>query len=356
MTTVTPARPQSVPPPRALPARTGRALGDRTRLTLELLAVDPQSVHAVAQALNAPYTTAWSLIKHLVEQGRAERVAPGQYLATPAGRSALYPPAYTQEPAVKPARVVAPPTGWRWTPERKTWLARYYPLLGHRRCSRLLGREPAAVHAMATRLGLRHGADVEGYTLLTQVAEILGRSYSGLWTRAQRAGVLTFPVQAQHSARRRKALVPDWWVDRLMQDLCPPAPGEMALSALRAELGISKTHAQRLATGDGVLRDPGQDAGQQAVTYVSSAVAQRIRQAWSNRPNYPQRGRPVVHAALQRAGANGMTPPALVAATGMTRAALQHHLNGMERDSTLIREGRRYVLTMFTSASEEGRS
>lgn len=346
--------PRSVAPPPAVPGRAAGATGEKTRAVLQFIAMDPKSAQEVADHLNILLEKAHSLLKHLRESGWAERTERGRYQATPAGRSALYPVARRQEPLVKPNRVHPPTRGWRWTPARKAWLVRYYPLLGHRRCSRLLGREPAVVHAMATRLGLRHGAEIEGYILLTELAEVLGKPYGALWSRARRAGTLTFPQQVG-TGRNRKALVPDWWVDQIVEEMRAPQPGEVALAELRTELGMSKTHAQRLAGKDAFLRTAlTRNPSNQATLHVTSETAERIRLAWQERPNRPQLGRPVVYAALHRAGAGGSTEAELMTATGMKDAALRRHLHSLMREHVAYRTGLsgrkptyRYYLCLF---------
>ena len=289
-----------------VPSRLRGILGEKTRAVLDALYWSPQRLTHVMDVTGLPREKAWPLVKHLVERGLVERTGRGLYHATGAGRSALNPVQVRPEQPVKPERVRRPALGWRWSKARVAWLVRFYPVLGPHRCAVLLGRDYQTVHAKATRLGLQWGRDIEGFALLADVARLLDRDYASLYNRARKAGALTFPATAMKQDKRRKALVPDWWVDLIAEETRPPEPGEVPLATLREELGLSKTHAQRLTAGTAVLRVPLQ--GGQAQLHVSAEVAARLRSERKARPTSPAPlGRPAVYAALHRAGPNGLT-------------------------------------------------
>lgn len=308
-------------PDRATPRQRG-VLGEKVRQVLEALYWEPICLNRVVEVTGLPRERVWPLVKHARERGLVERKGRGLYQTSADGCTMLNPVYRAAEAPVAPDRLVKPPTGWKWTKQRCEWLRTFYPLLGPHRCAVLLVRDYATVHAKASRMGLRWGQDIEGYMLLSEVARLLDKNYSNLWVRAKRAGALTFPKSVVDDKHRRKALVPDWWVEQLAAESQPPEPGWVLVETLCAELGLSKTHAQRLTAGKAVLRVP--PAGGQARAYVSAEDADLIRTQRKALPKRrPALGRPAVYAAFARAGAEGLTEREvceyLHSGVGMTR-------------------------------------
>lgn len=311
-------------------ASTGRlrgAHGRTTRPTLEALR-EPGRVPDLVKEMRLPLGTVWATVKHLHEQGLLDRVNPGVYQINARGEEALKP---RPTEAAKLIRTGAPrpPEGKGWTPERSRWLEKHYGRLGHHRCGELLGVNSSAVHAKATKLGLRYG-EVDGYTLPVDVAELLLRDYVMLYSRAERAKVLTFPGTTAGQEYRRKAMVPDWWVEQIADEIQPPEPGDVLLAELRQKVGLSKTQATRVAGRDARLRTP--IKGGQAMLYIPTDVAERITARYREKrktPAAPVVGRGGVLTAIRAAGAEGRTERELYEALPCSQAAVRLHVRAL---------------------------
>lgn len=309
------------------------AYGAETRRVLEALD-RPARVPDLVAELGMTTEVVWDNVKSLHGRGWLTRVARGVYQISDEGRAALNP---ERPKAAKPIRtgVPRPPEGEGWTPERLQWLEKHYSRLGHRRCGELLGLDPKTVHAKATKLGLRFG-EVDGFTLIVDAAELLEHDYAVLYGRAKRAGVLTYPGTVMGNARKRKAMVPDWWLDQIADERQLPSPDDVALAELRQELGLSKTHAARAAGQDAYLRTPRQ--GGQARLYVSWKTAERLRtQFRGKKPPAPVVGPGGVRAAIEAAGTEGMTERELYEALPCSRAAVRLYVRRLLRDGELER-------------------
>lgn len=259
-------------------------------------------------------------IKHLHERGLLIRVARGVYQISAAGEQALSP---RTAPGVRflSKAFRTPPAGPDWTPERTRWLELNYERLGHRRCAELLGKEAATVHARAVKLGLSFG-QVPGHILITELSDMLERDYGALYGCAERAGVLTFPGSVAQQERRPKAMVPEWWADELASEAQPPTPDDVALASLCAELGLSRSHASRLASADAYLRTP--VSGGQARLYVSDDTAGRIRERCRLKaqiPSAPVVGQAGVLSVIEAAGPEGLSGRELYEFLACSRAA-----------------------------------
>ncbi|MFC4426277.1 hypothetical protein [Deinococcus navajonensis] len=319
-------------------ASIGRQQGTRGPLTRRVLETlrSPGGVPDLKQELGLAHEDAWSLVKHLHEQGRLERVSRGVYRITPAGEAALVTP---NPESVKLLRTSArkPPEGKGWTAERVAWLTAHYPRLGHKRCAELLGTTPTAVHAKAAKLGLRFG-EVDGYQLLNDLASLLGFEYRNLIVRAQRAGVLTFPGTVKDQQRRSKAMVPEWWAEQIADERQPPEPNDVSLETLRRELQLGKTQMVRKAGADARLRTP--VTGGQAQLYVSVDAADRLRAEYRERrkvPRPPVVGRAGFLAAIEARGPEGATERELFESGPSSRAAVRLHVRALLRDGLLQR-------------------
>lgn len=323
-------------------ASIGRLQGASGRVTRRVLAAleRPARTPDLVAELGLPLEVVWGAVKGMHERGWVERVSRGVYRATDAGRAALAPRDVSQTRYVR-SGAPTPPAGEGWTPGRRAWLARYYARLGPARCAELLEMKTPTVHAMATRHGLRFG-EVDGYQLITDLAALLERDYVLLYTRAKRAGVLTFPGTVAGKQRRAKALVPDWWVEQIADEIQPPAEGDVALAALRVTLGLSKTQMARRAGADARLRTlPGAGPkGQQAQLYVSAEVAARLgaeQRARRQRPRGAIVGRAGVLAAIAAAGADGRSERELTEALPCSRAAVRLYVRALLRDGETVR-------------------
>lgn len=320
-------------------ARQRGVTGQTTRRVLAALERPARTPDLVLE-LGLTHEDVWSALKHLHHVGWATRLQRGVYQISEAGRVALTTPSPVPAKAIC-VNAKAPPAGTRWTPERTAWLERHYARLGPKRCGDLLGVHWQAVHAKATTLGLRFG-EVDGYQLLTDLAALLQREYTTLYTRAKRAHVLTFPGTVVTQERRSKAMVPDWWVDQIVEEIQPPAEDDVALSTLRATLGLSKTQMARRAGRDARLRTPpGHGSkGQQAQLYVSAAVAERITARYRQRrrtPAAPVVGRGGVLGAITAAGAHGTSERELYEALPCSRAAVRLYVRSLVRDGVIER-------------------
>lgn len=309
------------------------ASGADTRRVLEALE-KPARVPDLVAELGMTTEVVWDNVKSLHGRGWLTRVARGIYQISDDGRAALNP---ERPKAAKPIRTGAPrpPEGKGWTPERIQWLEKHYSRLGHHRCGELLGIDAKTVHARATRMGLRFG-EVDGYTLLGDVAGLLEHDFAVLYSRAKRAGVLTYPGTVMDYAMKRKAMVPDWWVEQIAAERQVPGPDDVALAELRQELGLSKTHAVRVAGQDTYLRTPRK--GGQARLYVSWSTAQRLRAQFRvKKTAAPVVGPGGVRAAIELAGAEGQTERELYEALPCSRAAVRLHVRRLLRDGELER-------------------
>jgi biotin operon repressor len=301
--------------------------GALTRQVLEALR-EPGTVPSVMDELGLLRSDAWAMIKHLHEQGRVERLQRGVYRISDAGEAALQEQAPTKVKTIgKTAQ--HPPAGKGRTPARSIWLERNYSKLGHHRCAELLDMQPANVWAWARSLGVRFG-DVTGYILMTDLSELLGMEYTALWSRAGRAGVLTYPDSVKGNQRKRKAMVPAAWADQVADEHQPPTPEDICLEALRNKLGLSKTQAARVAGANAYLRTP--VSGGQPRLHISQETAHQITARYHNRRGKPQVkvvGREGVRSAIEASGPEGATERELYERLPCSRAAVRIHVRAM---------------------------
>lgn len=311
----------------ALARRTHGCYGLDTQTRRVLTALErPARPAQIAAELGLPYAAARGAVRHLHNSGRADRIARGVYVRNEAGTAALTPP--TQGSRSLRAARLAPPAGRGWTPERTQWLQARYARLGPRTCAQLLGMDYAAVHARATRLGLQYG-DVPGYQFVRDVAVLLDREYSTIWSRARAAGVLTYPNDGRDAQRRTMALVPDAWVEQIAQEIQPPTPDDVPLHELRVQLGLSRTQITRITRDQAYLRTP-RGLGRQARLYITRADADaliRSRRDVRPPPTPATTTTIAVRAALEAAGPDGVTERELYTALGVSRAIIRHRLD-----------------------------
>ena len=303
------------------------ATGVLTRTVLEALR-EPGTVASLMGELGLLRADAWAMIKHLHEQGRLERLSSGVYRITPLGETAL-----AERVCPAPARigrgVRQPPAGKGRTPERAAWLERHYGKLGYRRSAELLRMQPANVWRWAADMGLKFG-EVEGYILLTDLSRLLELDYAAVYSRAKRAGILTFPESTLGKLRRRKAMVPEAWADQISSERQPPAPEDVSLADVQERCGISKTQAARRAGRAAYLRTP--PRGGQPRLFVSKEVADQIIRRYQERGRRPADqvvGRAGVLAAVTAAGAEGASERELYAPLPCSRAAVRVHVHAM---------------------------
>ncbi|UQN10306.1 winged helix-turn-helix domain-containing protein [Deinococcus sp. QL22] len=320
----------------AAPSRVRGVYGADTRAVLLALR-EPARVPALMAELGWTTARVWDNVKGLYGRGLLERPVRGVYRITPAGEAALaHLPPVSGSVTLRNVHRAAPlSTGRLWSAERVAWLKAHYAALGHRRAAELLNMEPSAVHAKARKLGLEAG-DVAGYVRLTDVANLVERDYVMLWSRAQHAGVLTYPVGVKGQQRRTHALVPDAWVETVLSEWQPPTPDDVALCELRAELGLSRTHAQRLTASVAYLRTPVK--GGQARLYVSTEDALRLRQSVreaAKTPRAPVVGRAGILQAIEAGGEAGRSERELFEALPCSRAAVRIHVLALRGAGTI---------------------
>lgn len=325
-------------------ARHRGATGRLTRRVLELVRQQPQTAPGIAEDLGISREVAWPLLKHLHEQGRVERVTRGVYAITEIGQKALQGAPVQGVQQLNAPNAGKAPKGQGWTPQREQWLRRMYPHLGPGGCAEALGMESSAVWGYATRRGLVYG-DIPGHILLTELASLTEHGYTNLRNRAQRAGVLTYPAGGMDQTTQRRAMVPDWWADQVVDERQPPGPDDVPLLALREELALSKTHSQRLVAGHTYLRTP--SAGGQAHLYVSRETAEELRQRRRVHRKPVAVGLRTTWQAYEAAGANGLTLDELTAVLGCSRSAIRNHTRALFEGGELERHGAGTCLSVY---------
>lgn len=204
----------------------------------------PHSPIGLARATNLTHAQVRASLRKLVRNGRAQRIAPATYLATPA-------PPVPRAPQA-PARPPRAPAGTGVQGARLAYLLEHYERYGYKLTAAALDISPARAWQVARAHGLAYG-DVPGRILLSDLARLTGIAYPNLWARARRDG-----VAVSAPGTRRKITVPLEWSDRVhaSRDLLAPGPTDVPLASVARATGVARStlryrcrHEMRLALG-----------------------------------------------------------------------------------------------------------
>jgi hypothetical protein len=144
-----------------------------------------------------------------------------------------------------------------YPPEVADFIAQHLPTKGRAWVAKRLGKHPAAIHAWASRRGIRVG-DLDGWTRVTDLARAVGVNPSNVWTRAKRDGVLR-RVGRGPRGQALAAIVPNKWADAQAGTWLAQQQNEderhafLTVDQARVILRVGRTTVLRGLNGEGAL-------------------------------------------------------------------------------------------------------